>query len=370
MNPNTPIETDETVSSVSQVTPNKRRQQHIRKGQFAGLVLLCGAIVFLMFFQSKKADRDVMEARESTQNDTTLSQNLELINQLRSEAGRQQTKPIATQERPGMHPPLLRTHAKQGLSKEMLLRMNAATTFEIEVAASTEKEGGIAGTNSTDKAFAGHDANSQFMNGQSDISTVSAKRLPHPNLTVPAGEMIPATLETAINSDLPGMVRAITTRDVYSLMGSNVLIPRASTLVGQFNSSVMDGQTRVMVVWDRVQMANGVIVTLDSPGTDRIGRSGQGADFIDRHFFERFGTSALLSVLGAYTAMGGVGNQTEFNSASQYRMAVSNSFQQASGQTLEGTANIKPTLSINQGAEINIFVAHDLDFHSVGAARG
>ena len=368
MNPNTPIETDEAVNPVSQVTPNLRRQQHIRKGQFVGLVLLCGAIGLLMFFPNKKTDKNVMEARENAQNDTTLSQNLELIHQLRANA--QHVPPLATKVRDGMHPPLLRTHAKTSLSKEMMLRMNAATTFEIEVAAPNEKDGGITGSNSTDKAVAGHDANSQFMNSQSDISTVSAKRLPHPNLTVPAGEMIPATLETAINSDLPGMVRAVTTRDVYSLMGSNLLIPRASILVGQFNSTVMDGQTRVMVVWDRVQMANGVIVTLDSPGTDRIGRSGQGADFIDRHFFERFGTSALLSVMGAYTAMGGVGNQTEFNSASQYRMAVSNSFQQASGQTLEGTANIKPTLSINQGAEINIFVAHDLDFHSVGAARG
>lgn len=370
MNPNTPIETDETVSPVSQVTPNNRRQQHVRKGQVVGLVLLCGAIVLVMNWPGKKADKDVVEARDSTQNDTTLSQNLELINQLRSEAGRQHVPPLAIKERPGMHPPLLRTHAKTGLSKEMLLRMNAATTFEIEVAAPTEKEGGIAGTNSTDKAFAGHDANSQFMNGQSDISTVSAKRLPHPHLTVPAGEMIPATLETAIDSDLPTMVRAITTRDVYSLMGSNLLIPRGSTLVGQYNSGVVEGQTRVFVVWDRVQMANGVIVTLDSPGTDKIGRAGQGADYIDRHFFERFGTSALLSMLGAYTALGGVGNQTEYNSASQYRMAVSNSFQQASGQTLEGSLSIKTKLAINQGAEINVFVAHDLDFHSVGAARG
>lgn len=371
MKSNKPIDTDEAVNSVSQVTPNKRYQQYVRRGQFAVLVLLCCVIVLIMYLPSKKASREVIEARESTQNGTTLSQNLELINQLRANAARLPVVSPVNHERPGMHPPKLRTHRDEGVSKEMLLRMNASTSFEIEVAEPTGHAGSSEGSSSEgrDTTFAGHDANSQFMNGQSDISSVSAKRIPHPSLTVPAGEMIPATLETAINSDLPGMVRAITTRDVYSLLGSNILIPRASTLVGQFNSTVTDGQTRVMVVWDRVQMANGVIVTLDSPGTDRIGRSGQGADFIDRHFFERFGTSALLSVMGAYTAMGGVGNQNEFNSASQYRMAVSNSFQQASGQTLEGAVNIRPTLSINQGAEINIFVAHDLDFHSVGAVR-
>lgn len=370
MSKNEPINTDDVAHNTSQVTPNQRRQQHIKTGQIIGLIMLCVGIIFLMYFPGKKARENVVQAHEGNQHDATLSQNLEFIHQLRANARRQQENPIIQSERQGMHPPILRKHEKVGLSKEMMLRMNASTTFDIEVATPVEKGQLGTSTNTTNSALAGLDANSQFMNSQNDISTVSAKRLPHPNLTVPAGEMIPATLETAINSDLPGMVRAITTRDVYSLTGSNILIPRASTLVGQFNASVVDGQTRVMVVWDRVQMANGVIVTLDSPGTDRMGRSGQGADFINRHFFERFGTSALLSVMGAYTAMGGVGNQNEFNSASQYRMAMSNSFQQASGQSLEGSMGIKPTLSINQGADINIFVAHDLDFHSVGAARG
>ncbi|MDF1931649.1 hypothetical protein PGH45_18510 [Legionella pneumophila] len=64
----------------------------------------------------------------------------------------------------------------------------------------------------TNKTLTGRDANSEFLNQQNDITSVSAKRLPHPAMTVPAGEMIPATLETAINSELAGMVRAITTR--------------------------------------------------------------------------------------------------------------------------------------------------------------
>jgi type IV secretion system protein VirB10 len=270
-------------------------------------------------------------------------------------------------------PPILRTHINQpgeSLSKEMQLRMNAPTSFEIDVQAI---ETGSPGTinnngqmNGTSKTMVGNDQNSQFINNQSDITSVRAKKLPHPSLTIPAGEMIPATLETAINSDLPGMVRAITTRDIYSLMGGHLLIPKGSTLVGQFNSGVVEGQSRILVVWNRVQMSDGIIVTLNSPGTDTLGRSGQGADIIDRHFFERFGTSALLSVLGAYSATAGVGTQDQYNSASQYRMALANSFQQTSGQTLEKSINIAPTLQINQGTRINVFVAHDLDFAGVG----
>lgn len=369
MTPITPDDNENinSVKRVSQVTPMKKMTQ---KKQIAALVLTGGIIVLSMFLPHKKSEETRVEEKAYRQNDATLSQNLELIHQLRTDAEPKRHASQTAYVMDGVHPPKLRHPKSNELSKEMILRMNATTTFETSsTSTATNNSRDDVEQAARGKTFSGNDANSQFANGQNDITEVQAKRLPHPALTVPAGELIPATLETAINSELPGMVRAITTRDVFSLMGSNRLIPRGSTLVGQFNSNVVDGQTRVLVVWNRVQMADGVIVTLDSMGTDRIGRSGQGADFVDRHFFERFSTSALLSVLGAYTAMGGVGNQTEFNSASQYRMAMANSFQQASGQSLEGSISMKPTISINQGAEINIFVAHDLDFHTVGAAR-
>ncbi len=116
-------------------------------------------------------------------------------------------------------------------------------------------------------------------------------------------------------------------------------------------------------------MSNGVIVTLNSPGADRIGRSGQGADFVDTHFIERFRSSALLSLLGVFTATVGVSDSRDrYNSASQYRAALANNFQNASGQSLQAKSVIKPTLHINQGAEINVFVSHDLDFKGVGLA--
>ena len=116
-------------------------------------------------------------------------------------------------------------------------------------------------------------------------------------------------------------------------------------------------------------MTNGVVVTLGSPSTDSIGRSGSAADYIDRHFFERFGTGALLSVLGAYAATGGVNGKDEYNSMAQYRMNIANNFQQAANQTFARDMKVGPTLQINQGTEINVFVAHDLDFYPVFARK-
>lgn len=361
------------LETTSKVTPNAKKQQLIQRGQFALLVIICMVILGFMLLPSKTKASDVVEKRSSNANDLTLSQNLEQIERMKLE---ERNKLIASGQpiiKPAVYgPPKLRVNntTTQTLSKEMQIRMNAPTGFEIEnnVTNSNTTTVGVNGQ-VVSSTLVGADPNSQFVNNQGDITSVSAKKLPHPTLTIPAGEMIPATLETAINSDLPGMTRAITSRDVYSLMGGNLLIPKGSTLVGQFSSGVVEGQSRILVVWNRVQMADGVIVTLNSPGTDIIGRAGQGADNVDRHFFERFGTSTLLSVLGAYSATAGVGTQDQYNSASQYRMAIANSFQQTSGQTLEKSINIPPTLQINQGAQINVFVAHDLDFAGVGIPK-
>ena len=112
-------------------------------------------------------------------------------------------------------------------------------------------------------------------------------------------------------------------------------------------------------------LPNGTMVALNSPGSDQLGRSGQGANSVDRHFMERFGSSALLSVLGLYAAVGGASTQDQMNSISKYREALSASFQSAAQQTLEKDMQISPTLHVHQGSKINIFVSRDLSFHGV-----
>ena len=332
---------------------------------FGGVLLVCGVIALVGFLPSHKKEQ-VIEAQEKQNTDQTLSQNMALLAQMKSELfTAQSVRPTHYGETNGNHPPKLRN--ANYLSKELLARMNAPSTFYSDTSAPKSKE--AADGQGAHATLVGKDGNSEFLNQQNDITSVSAKQLPHPRLTIPAGEMIPATLETAINSDLAGMARAIITRDVYSLEGNNLLIHKGATLVGQFNSTITQGQSRVFVVWNRVQMTNGVIVTLNSPSTDKIGRSGQAADYIDRHFFERFGTGALLSVLGAYAATGGVNGQDAYNSVAQYRMNIANNFQQTANQTLEKDMQISTTVQVNQGTQINVFVAHDLDFYRVYGKR-
>lgn len=365
-NENTPI-----TNTRSKVTPNIGFKKIKDKAIFLCLILGCIIFAVISFMPKHTVARLNNEKEESTSPNATLSQNLTLIARMKEQTEALQRGLNKLPAKPGNHPPTLRKNtASAHVSSEISARMNAPLTFSGDAGGATSNEEHTSTeTKSKNATLTANNANANFVNQQDDIVSVSAKRLPHPHFTVPAGELIPATLETAINSELPGMARAITTRDVYSLEGGNLLIPKGSTLVGQFNANIVQGQSRLLVVWNRVQMSNGVIVTLNSPGTDTLGRAGQGADFVDRHFLERFGSGALLSMLGAFAASSGVNGQDEFNSRSQYRMQIANSFQQGGVQMLEQDMMIKPTMQINQGTRINVFVAHDLDFSGVGAVK-
>ena len=351
-------EENKSLGDRTQVAKNPRLTVIKDKLLLAGVIVVC-VVIGVTGILPKHKKSAVQEQEEKQDTAQALNQNMELIAKLKEKSQHQ----LGYQGGNPNQPPQLRAHKNDNVTKEILARMNAPSTF---FSVSGEAPSNVAGTKiSQGKTLVGQDANSEFLNQQNDVASVSAKQLPHPALTVPAGEMIPATLETAINSELAGMARAITTRDIYALSGNKLLIPKGSTLVGQFNSSISQGQSRVFVVWNRLQLTSGVIVTLNSPSSDQIGRSGQAADYIDRHFFERFGTGALLSVLGAYGATGGVNGHDEYNSMAQYRMNVAGSFQQAANQSLQQDMQTKPTLQVNQGAMINVFVAHDLDFYHV-----
>jgi type IV secretion system protein VirB10 len=357
---------NKTPDVLSKRTQVAKKDSHIKwkdRALWVGTVALCSAIV-LSGFLPKHHSTEVQEESEKQNASLALNQNLELIAALRTQ-NQTQTGYHGGDDN---HPPLLRTSTSNAVSKETLARMNAPSTF-FSVSGTDSPINSLKAKKEAQKTLMGQDVNSQFLNQQNDITTVFAKRLPHPNWTVPAGEMIPATLETAINAELAGMVKAITTHDIYSLSGHKLLLPKGSSVIGQFNTAITQGQRRIFIVWNQIQMSNGIKVTLNSPGTDAIGRAGVAADYVDRHFFERFGSGALLSVLGAFSATGGVNGQDQYNSMAQYRMNVAGSFQQAANQTLQQDMQQNTTLQTNQGAEIKIFVAHDLDFYRV-AGRG
>ncbi len=197
---------------------------------------------------------------------------------------------------------------------------------------------------------------------------VHAYRLNHLAYTVLQGKMIDCVLETAIQSDLPGQLRCSTSNDVYAESGRGVMLPAKTRMIGQYNSSVRKGQVRVFVIWQRAISPDGIDIRLDSPGTDALGRAGVGGE-VDNHYLEIFGISAMLSIIGAGASSYGVNGGDQPNSATAYRQAIQQSFAQTAQQILSPYAQIQPTIHVNQGEAIKIFVNRDLDFSNVYAPR-
>ncbi|WP_296596764.1 type IV secretion system protein VirB10 [Phenylobacterium sp.] len=193
--------------------------------------------------------------------------------------------------------------------------------------------------------------------------TARASQMRDLGRVVPQGSVIPATLETAINSDLPGAVRAVVSRDVRSFDGSRVLIPRGSRLVGQYKSAAAVGQTRAFVVWSRIITPTGVTIDVGSPATDELGRGGLAGE-VDTHFVRRFGSSILLTVISA-------GGQALANSATNgdSTTLVIGSAGQGGGNpaaiALQKQIDMPDTIKVAQGAPVQVSVARDLDFSGV-----
>ena len=213
-----------------------------------------------------------------------------------------------------------------------------------------------------------NDPNERFFMEKSDRSRniTSASRLRHLAYTVLQGKIIDCVLETAIQSDLPGQLRCSTSNDVYAESGRAVMLPAKTRLIGQYNSAVRKGQVRVFVIWQRAIAPNGIDIQLDSPGTDSLGRAGIGGE-VDNHYLEIFGLSAMLSIIGAGASSYGVNTGDQPNSATAYRQAIQQSFAQTSQQVLSPYSQIAPTIHVNQGEAIKIFVNRDLDFSHVYA---
>jgi type IV secretion system protein VirB10 len=189
---------------------------------------------------------------------------------------------------------------------------------------------------------------------------VQAQLLPGRRLLLPKGAFIDCTLETAIDSTLPGMTTCVTAADTFSADGKVVLLERGTKLVGETRGQVQQGQARLFVLWSEARTPQGVVVPLDSPGTDELGRAGLPGE-VERHFWQRFGAAMLVSVVdGAVQA----GVQATNRSGGSVIYAPSASADVAT-EALKGTLNISPTVVKRNGDRIQILVARDLDFRAV-----
>jgi type IV secretion system protein VirB10 len=185
----------------------------------------------------------------------------------------------------------------------------------------------------------------------SAVDTATAEKLGDTANTITQGTLISAVLETAIDSDLPGYVRALVTENVRSFDGSKVLIPRYSRLIGQYKSGLATGQKRAYVVWTRLLRPDGVSVALGSPGVDFAGQSGLTGK-VYNHYLQRYGPAVVLSVLGGLAS----------DSGNSVIVATGNS---ASSVAAQHDTQIPPTVKVAAGSPIRVFMARDLDFSSV-----
>jgi len=171
-----------------------------------------------------------------------------------------------------------------------------------------------------------------------------------PKTTITQGTMIPAVLETAINTDVPGYVRAVVSQDVRSFDGTRVLVPRSSRLIGQYQSGLQAGQKRAYVIWTRLIRPDGISVALASPATAFDGSGGLPGR-VDTHFFQRFGSAMLLSVIGGLAA-----------ASSSGASVILGGGQTAASTALQQNGDIGPTIRVRMGEPIRVFTARDLDF--------
>lgn len=236
-------------------------------------------------------------------------------------------------------------------------------------------------TPSTDrgsKGFAGSDPNLVFSREylkDTQADAAEATLMGNMNYVVAQGKVIDAILETAINTDIPGPLRAIVSHDIYAESGHEIMIPKGSRLIGSYNSGIERGQTRVYVIWARIIRPDGIDIQVDSPGVDSLGRAGV-AGYVDNKYFEMFAASLLTSSVsiglgiaadsmlddsGTSSTHTSDGTTTSSGSAgSQAVLEGIRDFSDTSEEILRGILEQEPTITVDQGTRIKVFVNRDL----------
>lgn len=189
---------------------------------------------------------------------------------------------------------------------------------------------------------------------------------PSSNDMIMAGSIIPATLITGIDSDLPGQIQAIVSQNIYdSKSGNDILIPQGSKLLGTYDSQVAYGQSRVLIVWTRVIFPNDQYIDLQGmPGADLTGFVGL-TDQVNNHYFRIFGSALLMSMFSAGMQLSQPqGNSTTGAPTNQQIIAgaMGQELGQVSTQMIQQNLNIQPTINIRSGENFNVLVTRDIPF--------
>lgn len=191
----------------------------------------------------------------------------------------------------------------------------------------------------------------------SAIGSATARMIGDRNYLITAGAIIPCTLQTAMDSSVPGYATCIIPRDVYSDNGRVVLMEKGTRVFGEYQGGLNRGQYRLFAMWTRAVTPRGVAIDIGSPASDTLGRAGM-AGKVNRFFWERFGSALLFSVLES-------GGQVAASAVGPDGTNITRVPSDSTSQILSDTQQIRPVVRINQGAEMGITVAKDFDFSSV-----
>lgn len=177
-----------------------------------------------------------------------------------------------------------------------------------------------------------------------------------------AGTLIPATLLTGIDSDLPGTITAKVSRDVFDTVSGNyLLIPQGTTLIGMYDSQIAYGQSRILIAWSRLIFPNGESFDLEGePGVDLVGMAGL-HDLTNNHYTRIFGSALLFSAFGAAGQLSQPQTATgQLTVQEMVYAAVGQQMTQTGSQLAEKNMNIQPTIQIQVGNNFNVLLTRDI----------
>ena len=181
---------------------------------------------------------------------------------------------------------------------------------------------------------------------------------------VKAGSQIPAVMISGINSDLPGMITAQVRESVYDTRtGKYLLIPQGAKLVGRYDSQIAYGQSRVLVVWERIIFPDTSSISLLSmPGADTGGYAGF-TDQVNNHFARIFGSAILMSIIEAGAELSQPQSNTTNAAPTPGQVAAASvgvQLAQTSNGLLQKNLSIQPTLEVRPGYKFNVMVSKDM----------
>lgn len=199
------------------------------------------------------------------------------------------------------------------------------------------------------------------------VESAERVRAPSSPNILQAGSVIPAALITGIRSDLPGQVTAQVTQNVYdSPTGRFLLIPQGARLVGEYESEVAAGQSRVLLAWDRLLLPGGRSIGLDrQPGADASGMAGL-EDRVDNHWGRMLRAAFVSTLLGVGDELAGGGDSALLRAL---RYGAQDTAGQAGRRVVERELGVPPTLTIRPGAVLRVVVTRDLVLEPITGDR-